>query len=139
MVAVSDAINRDPHPFTLDWDDAAQHQAVLQKMQVAWAQAQLALHGNLCNRSSCREEDNGHTHKATSRPGPTAFYSLLDEDLKAYTLSYGGAATYIYSANTGGTGAALVLCNDRRAGGRIGRHQARHSKCGPMRRTQFVR
>ena len=32
---------------------------------------------------------------------------LLDEDLKAYTLSYGGAATYIYSANTGGTGAAL--------------------------------
>jgi hypothetical protein len=27
--------------------------------------------------------------------------------LKAYALSYGGAATYVYSANTGGTGAAL--------------------------------
>ena len=32
---------------------------------------------------------------------------MLDEELKAYTLSYGGAATYIYSANTGGTGTAL--------------------------------
>jgi hypothetical protein len=27
--------------------------------------------------------------------------------LKAYTLSYGGAPTYVYSANTGGTGVAL--------------------------------
>jgi hypothetical protein len=31
----------------------------------------------------------------------------LDEELKAYMLSYGGAPTYVYSANTGGTGAAL--------------------------------
>jgi hypothetical protein len=32
---------------------------------------------------------------------------LLDEQLKAYMLSYGGAATYVYSANTGGTGTGL--------------------------------
>jgi hypothetical protein len=32
---------------------------------------------------------------------------LFDEQLKAYTLSYGGDPTYVYSANTGGTGAAL--------------------------------
>jgi hypothetical protein len=32
---------------------------------------------------------------------------LLDEELKAYTLSYGGAATYVYMAHTAGTGAAL--------------------------------
>lgn len=31
----------------------------------------------------------------------------MDEELKAYTLSYGGAATYVYSAHTEGTGAAL--------------------------------
>ena len=42
------------------------------------------------------------------RPAPPAPPTpLLDEELKAYTLSYGGAATYVYSANTGGTGAAL--------------------------------
>ena len=32
---------------------------------------------------------------------------LQDEELKGYTLSYGGAATYVYTANTGGTGADL--------------------------------
>ncbi len=31
----------------------------------------------------------------------------MDEELKGYTLSYGGAATYVYTANTGGTGAGL--------------------------------
>ncbi len=33
--------------------------------------------------------------------------ALFDEQLKGYTLSYGGAATYVYSAHTAGTGAAL--------------------------------
>ena len=44
-------------------------------------------------------------HRPPTAPTPQT--PPLDEDLKAYTLSYGGAATYIYSANTGGTGAAL--------------------------------
>ncbi len=92
MVAVSDAVNRDAHPFTLDWDDEAQHKAILEKMQ-GMARAQLAAYGST---------------PATPTPTPTPPQTpLLDEDLKAYTLSYGGAATYIYSANTGGTGAAL--------------------------------
>jgi hypothetical protein len=33
--------------------------------------------------------------------------ALLDEELKGYTLSYGGAATYVYTAHTAGTGADL--------------------------------
>ncbi len=45
MVAVSDAVNRDPHPFTLDWEDEAQHQAILHKMQ-DMARAQLAAYGS---------------------------------------------------------------------------------------------
>src|SRR5437868_15343317 len=44
MVAVSDAVNRDPHPFTLEWDDEAQHKAILEKMQ-SLARAQLAAYG----------------------------------------------------------------------------------------------
>ena len=32
---------------------------------------------------------------------------LLDEDLKGYTLSYGGAPTYVYTAHTAGTGSDL--------------------------------
>jgi hypothetical protein len=33
--------------------------------------------------------------------------ALQDEELKGYTLSYGGAATYVYTAHTAGVGAAL--------------------------------
>jgi hypothetical protein len=44
-------------------------------------------------------------HRPT--PTPTPQQPLLDEELKAYTLSYGGAATYVYSAHTEGTGSAL--------------------------------
>ncbi len=32
---------------------------------------------------------------------------LLDEDLRGYLLSYGGAPTFVYAAHTAGTGAAL--------------------------------
>src|SRR5207302_6231275 len=45
MVAVSDAVNRDPHPFILEWDDEAQHKAILEKMQ-SLARAQLAAYGS---------------------------------------------------------------------------------------------
>jgi hypothetical protein len=112
MVAVSDAVNRDPHPFTLDWDDEAQHKAILEKMQTM-ARAQLAAYGTTpATPTQTPTPTVKRTPPTTARsrrpaatPAPQA--PLLDEDLKAYTLSYGGAATYIYSANTGGTGAAL--------------------------------
>jgi hypothetical protein len=112
MVAVSDAVNRDPHPFTLDWDDEEQHQAILQKMQ-AMARAKLASYES--NPSSAAPVPAPAKKTAT----PTAARSrrttaaspppvpLLNEELKAYTLSYGGDPTYVYSADTGGTGAAL--------------------------------
>jgi hypothetical protein len=113
MVAVSDAVNRDPHPFTLDWDDEAQHKAILEKMQTM-ARAQLAAYGTTPATPTqtstpalkkTTPTTSARSHRPAATPAPQA--PLLDEDLKAYTLSYGGAPTYIYSANTGGTGAAL--------------------------------
>jgi hypothetical protein len=112
MVAVSDAVNRDPHPFTLDWDDEAQHKAILEKMQ-SLARAQLAAYGSTPAAATPAPapavKKTTPTTARSRRPGtaPAPQTPLLDEELKAYTLSYGGAATYIYSANTGGTGAAL--------------------------------
>jgi hypothetical protein len=112
MVAVSDAVNRDPHPFTLDWDDEAQHKAILEKMQ-SLARAQLAAYGSTPAAATPTPapaaKKTTPTTARSRRPAATPLPQtpLLDEDLKAYTLSYGGAATYIYSANTGGTGAAL--------------------------------
>jgi hypothetical protein len=111
MVAVSDAANRDVHPFALEWDDATQHAAVLQKMQTM-AQTQLAAYASTpakvapTPKPPVRTTPSTHTthHATTPTPAPIP---LLDEELKAYTLSYGGAATYVYSAHTAGTGAAL--------------------------------
>jgi hypothetical protein len=111
MVAVSDAANRDPHPFNLEWEDDAQHAAVLSKIQ-AMAQAQLASYALPGTKPPAatpaapvkKTTTTTHTHRATPNP-PSVL--LSDEELKAYTLSYGGAATYVYSAHTAGTGAAL--------------------------------
>jgi hypothetical protein len=110
MVAVSDAVNRDPHPFTREWDDEAEHQAILKKLQDL-ARAQLAAYG-AAPGTPAPEPAVKKTAAAAARPrrvapAATPGSPLLDEELKAYTLSYGGAATYVYSANTGGTGAAL--------------------------------
>jgi hypothetical protein len=112
MVAVSDAVNRDPHPFTLEWDDEVQHKAILEKMQTI-ARAQLAAYGSTPATAAPSPapavKKTTPTTARSRRPAASAAPQtpLLDEELKAYTLSYGGAATYIYSANTGGTGAAL--------------------------------
>src|ERR1700761_826575 len=112
MAAVSAAANRDPHPFTHEWDDPTQHTAVLEKMQTM-ARAQLAPYSSTPGTKppaptpavkKTTTTATTHPHHTTPAPAPTP---LLDEELKAYTLSYGGAATYIYSANTAGTGADL--------------------------------
>ncbi|MBS1800235.1 MAG: hypothetical protein JSS95_10450 [Acidobacteria bacterium] len=44
MVAVSDAKNREPHPFARPWEDTAEHAAILAKMQ-GFARAKLAEYG----------------------------------------------------------------------------------------------
>jgi hypothetical protein len=110
MIAVSDAANRDPHPFTREWDDPTQHTAVLEKMQTM-AHAQLAAYTSTPSTKAPAPAPKKTTTTATTRPHRTtpapAPTPLLDEELKAYTLSYGGAATYIYSAHTAGTGADL--------------------------------
>ena len=131
-VAVSDAVNRDPHPFTLDWDDEAQHQAILEKMQ-AMAQSPARRLRQPPQRPptpppAAKKTATDHRPDRNARRRHRTQTPLLDEELKAYTLSYGGAPTYVYTANTGGTGAAPALRHHRRAGRRHRRTQARHPK-----------
>jgi hypothetical protein len=152
MVAVSDAVNRDPHEFARPWEDAAERAAVLAKMQgfarallagyksgaVAAPAAATSAAAHSTAAATAASADSGPptlkrgipakttsttpapktssttTAKTTSTaaarktgkvaPAPVV---LVDEELKGYTLSYGGAATYVYMANTGGTGADL--------------------------------
>ncbi len=111
MIAVSDAVDRDPHSFALAWDDPAQRAAILAKMQ-GLAQAQLAGYGKPAAAATAQAKTaarktsparSQHTGKPAGVPPP----ALEEEELNAYTLSYGGDPTYVYSAHTAGTGAAL--------------------------------
>jgi hypothetical protein len=108
MVAVSDAANRDPHEFTRDWADATERATVLEKMQ-GMARAQLAAYGGKAAPPAAPavKKTPPTTKPHRTAPAVAAPEPLLDEELKAYTLSYGGAATYVYSAHTAGTGAQL--------------------------------
>ena len=122
LVAVSDATNRPPHDFSRAWEDEAEHQAILAKMQAA-ARAQLAAY-EAANAPTAVHAP-APTKPATPPPPdtrrpnsklrlsvvhetpPPSPEPLLDEQLKGYTLSYGGSPTYVYSAHTGGLGPAL--------------------------------
>lgn len=110
MVAVSDAVDRDPHDFSRPWADPAERAAVLEKME-AMARARLAAYAGQAAVATApvpalKKTVRGRTrHKASVVAPPLE--ALLDVQLKGYTLSYGGAATYIFTAHTAGTGAAL--------------------------------
>jgi hypothetical protein len=114
MVAVSDAANRPPHDFSRPWDDEDEHKAILSKMQDA-ARAQLIAYeaANAVKpakpapaKSASTTSRTHHTAKpAPSAPPPPE--PLLDEQLTGYTLSYGGAATFVYHAHTDGLGPML--------------------------------
>jgi hypothetical protein len=165
MVAVSDAKNRDPHPFARPWEDSNEHAAILGKMQ-AFARVKLAAYGvvpgvtpasAVAGTSAAGSGDPTTAAAATSAPdsGPPTLkrgipkqstvttatpapppspakstkaatassaharsktrhgatgpapVTLADEDLKGYTLSYGGAATYVYMAHTVETGSVM--------------------------------
>ncbi|HEU4635485.1 MAG TPA: hypothetical protein VFS41_04860 [Edaphobacter sp.] len=162
MVAVSDAKNRDPHPFARPWEDTNEHAAILAKMQ-GFARSKLAAYGIVpgitppsaiagssvspsaeagmsttdggppklrrgippksdvtsapipaapaATKQTAPTKQAAHTHtrsrtRSAKAAGP-AQVALADEVLKGYTLSYGGAPTYVYMAHTVETGSVM--------------------------------
>ncbi len=124
MVAVSDAKNREPHDFARPWQDDAEKATVLASMQ-ALARRLLASYGTKASADQASGSPGSPTAAkagtasgtvAGSKPGvhnnlrrkiPPAAPTvgpLLDEELKGYTLSYGGADTFVYMAHTAGMG-----------------------------------
>ena len=114
IAAVSDAANRPPHDFSRAWDDEEEHQAILTKMQAA-ARAQLTTYeaaNAVAPPPTPPPAPDPHRPGSKLRRGvakeapPPPPEALLDEKLTGYTLSYGGDATFVYSAHTDGLGAA---------------------------------
>ena len=125
MVAVSDAVNRDPHDFGRPWEDDAERTAILTKMEVL-ARAKLAEYGSAAAAAGAAAAKG--TAPPAPKPGTAAAataarraaaakkaadtlppVALVDEELKGFTLSYGGAPTYVYSAHTAGTASGIVF------------------------------
>ena len=113
-VAVSDASNRPVHDFSRPWQDDAERATVQGKMQ-ALAQSQLTAYGianatakpaTIPAKTAAKKPVSKLRHaKVPESVTPTT--PLLDEQLNGYTLSYGGAATYVYTAHTDGEGDTL--------------------------------
>lgn len=124
MVAVSDASNRPLHDFDRPWQDEKEKAVVLGTMQ-SMARARLAAYeaanglgaggmgtagtvGPVSRRSATAGRSRGKGRAAVrAKPAAARDVPLADEELKAYTLSYGGAATYVYTAHTNGAGAEV--------------------------------
>lgn len=113
MVAVSDAVDRDEHDFARPWADAAERTEVLGKME-AMARAKLEAYARAvapapvaAGAAASKAAANKEPVHAKVRAGSAPVAALLDEQLHGYTLSYGGAATYVLTARTAGTGNAL--------------------------------
>ncbi|MEO8736190.1 MAG: hypothetical protein ABI380_06585 [Edaphobacter sp.] len=116
MVAVSDAVDRDEHDFARNWAGVAERAVVLQTME-GMARVKLAEYGGavapvavvakpVATKKPVRGKI-GHGVAAKTAASAAPALALLDEQLKGYTLSYGGAATYVFTAHTAGSGAAL--------------------------------
>ena len=103
MIAVSDAVNRDPHPFAYSWadpGDAAKMQAQMETL------AQKALAPVPSPVKTAISKPHARTAAAHRRRKPAipaiALPALTDEQFKAYELTYGGGATLVFSAQSSG-------------------------------------
>ncbi len=117
MVAVSDAKNQGEHDFRRPWTDEDEHKQTLAKLQ-EFARAQLAGYKGVAAAppaapsgpsfastpapASRAAGSKSRTKKAVAPPATPI--TLAGEELKGYTLSYGGAATFVYSATSPGVG-----------------------------------
>lgn len=118
MVAVSDAANRPVHDFARAWEDDSGRAAILSKME-AFAQAQLTAYeiANAEKPAATPPPPTTHHHPNSklrhgvtpdTKPAAPTPEKLEDEQLKAYTLTYGGPAVYVYTAHTDGLGPTLL-------------------------------
>jgi hypothetical protein len=111
MVAVSDAKIRPEHDFTRQWDNDTERAEVLSTMQ-QMARDRLAKYVAMAAPASKPLAAPAATKTAPARmkkavppaPAAPAEAALTEESLRGYTLSYGGAATYVYSASSPGEG-----------------------------------
>ncbi len=111
-VAVSDAKDRPEHDFSRPWDSESERLDVLAKMEEI-ARARLAKYDVPAPvvvapvPPPAPAPARGRKSAALPPPPPPPPVELGDEMLRGYTLSYGGAATFVYTASSPGAYGAI--------------------------------
>ncbi len=114
-VLVSDAKDRPTHDFARSWESGAERSEVLAKME-EFARARLDQYDALTGlakvaaaaaapakpaaKTTSAKTAAARKKVASAAAAPPALLVLNDEELKGYTLSYGGAATFVYTATS---------------------------------------
>ncbi len=109
-VAVSDAKDRPEHEFSRPWDSESERLNILAKMEEI-ARARLAKYDVAAPIAEmpaavAPAPVKGRKPAVVPPPLPPPV-ALGDESLRGYTLSYGGAATFVYTATSPGVGGAI--------------------------------
>jgi hypothetical protein len=112
IAAVSDAVNRQPHSFVYSWNDPDDEKKAQAAME---AVAQQLFAKSATNATKTATNTHSVTRTATNirtthRTAPKpALPVLTAEQFKAYELSYGGGATFVFTATTGQGDAARYI------------------------------
>lgn len=116
-VAVSDAVTRDTHVFTRDWespDERTETLAAMQKLAQPIAAEYIAANhlqtASEPHLKTAPAKAPSATHSSSARrpvrsarlappaAAPAPSFNFADEQLQGFTLSYGGLPTFVYSA-----------------------------------------
>jgi hypothetical protein len=129
LVAVSDPANREPHIFTREWDSSTEHTQTLADIETI-ARNRIANYIAATKMGAPRlasetwvgppriQPQTAH-RKPAAKPTPL---TLNGEDLRAYTLSYGGLPTFVYTVASpvaGGGEVYLTLVAQRLPSGEL--------------------
>jgi hypothetical protein len=99
MIAVSDASDREAHPFVYLWADPADAAKMQEQMEIAAANAIAATAPPVKTTAKPHAATTAtQRHKAATAAPSTPKPAFTNERFKAYELTYSGGATLVYSA-----------------------------------------
>jgi hypothetical protein len=101
MIAVSDASDREVHPFVYLWADPADATSMKTQMEIAASNAVAAAAPpvKLTAKTHTATTTTHHRKTATAPPVPPKLV-FTNERFKAYELTYSGGATLVFSGET---------------------------------------
>ena len=101
MIAVSDASDRETHPFVYLWADPADATKMQAQMEIAASDAIVASEPPVkAAPKSHPAAASAQRHKTSTAATPSPKLEFTNERFKAYELTYSGGATLVFSAET---------------------------------------